>query len=93
MNLPVLPISGVQTSFQFEIFQRLHFVFHSSTEIDNDILQALMDIVHQLVSQGELMLAKILRRKVLEKVEQKKQMQLDNTHHLTLWESHHMTTK
>ena len=71
----------------------LFFLCISSMEIDNDILQVLMDVVHQLVSQGDLMLAKILRRKVLEKVEQKKQMQLDNPHHLTLWESHHMTTK
>ncbi|MFT7815494.1 rap guanine nucleotide exchange factor 1 isoform X3 [Arapaima gigas] len=43
-------------------------------ELTDDILKQLMDLVFRLVCNGELSLARVLRKNILDKVEQKKQM-------------------
>uniref|UniRef100_A0A8C9VBZ5 CRK SH3-binding GNRP n=1 Tax=Scleropages formosus TaxID=113540 RepID=A0A8C9VBZ5_SCLFO len=43
-------------------------------ELTDDILKHLMDLVFQLVCYGELSLARVLRKNILEKMQQKKQL-------------------
>lgn len=45
-------------------------------DVDDDVLQTLMGLEYQLLCDGELQLAKILRKKTLEKAEQRQQAQL-----------------
>ncbi|XP_064617098.1 rap guanine nucleotide exchange factor 1-like isoform X2 [Liolophura sinensis] len=47
----------------------------SSTELDDSIIQRMMDLVFELLCQGELMLARLLRRKIIEKCEARKKAQ------------------
>ncbi|KAF7696809.1 hypothetical protein HF521_005227 [Silurus meridionalis] len=44
-------------------------------ELTEDILRQLMDLVFRLVCNGELSLARVLRKNILDKVEQKRQLQ------------------
>ncbi|XP_030624929.1 rap guanine nucleotide exchange factor 1b [Chanos chanos] len=48
-------------------------------ELTEDILRQLMDLVFRLVCNGELSLARVLRKNILDKVEQKKQLQRTHT--------------
>ncbi|XP_072570631.1 rap guanine nucleotide exchange factor 1b isoform X10 [Paramormyrops kingsleyae] len=47
-------------------------------ELTDDILKQLMDLVFRLVCNGELSLARVLRKNILDKVEQKKQLRYTN---------------
>lgn len=62
-----------------------------STEIDEDVLQILMDLTFKLLCDGELMLGKILRKKVLEKSNQRRDMQ-EASKNVPL-SSYHLTAK
>lgn len=64
----------------------------SSTEISEDVLQILMELEAQLVCDGELMLAKILRQKTLEKCELRQRL-LEASQKLALLPSHQITAK
>ncbi|KAK3601026.1 hypothetical protein CHS0354_008138 [Potamilus streckersoni] len=44
----------------------------SSSELEDSVIQQMMDLVFELLCQGELMLARILRRKIIEKCEIKR---------------------
>uniref|UniRef100_A0A3Q3VW65 CRK SH3-binding GNRP n=1 Tax=Mola mola TaxID=94237 RepID=A0A3Q3VW65_MOLML len=48
-------------------------------ELTDDILKQLMDLVFTLVCNGELSLARVLRKNILEKVEQKKLLRCTNS--------------
>ena len=50
-------------------------VFASYTELDEEIVERQVALVYELLCQGELGLARLLRRKVLEKCEKKKAAQ------------------
>ncbi|MGH0136988.1 UNVERIFIED_CONTAM: hypothetical protein FKN15_062626 [Acipenser sinensis] len=55
-------------------------VFNSSfVELTDDILKQLMDLVFRLVCSGELSLARVLRKNILDKVDQKKQLRYINS--------------
>lgn len=47
----------------------------SVVELTEDILRQLMDLVFRLVCNGELSLARVLRKNILDKVEQKRMLQ------------------
>lgn len=51
----------------------------SLVELTEDILKNLMDLVVSLVCSGELSLARVLRKNVLDKVEQKKLLSYTNS--------------
>ena len=63
-----------------------------STELDEGILRTVMDLVYQLVCDGELMLARILRNKVLEKCECRRHLQ-EASHNVVLLSSLQLTSK
>ena len=67
--------------------------FECSTDLSAEILRLLTDTVHEFLCDGALMLAKVLRRKIVEKVETRRLLAEDMTHHQTLWEAHQMSTK
>lgn len=48
-------------------------------EITEDILKQLMDLVLHLLRNGELSLARVLRKNILEKVQQKQLLQYTNS--------------
>lgn len=50
-------------------------VYFSVVELTEDILRQLMDLVFRLVCNGELSLARVLRKNILDKVEQKRLLQ------------------
>lgn len=54
-------------------------VYASLVELTEDILKHLMDLVVSLVCSGELSLARVLRKNVLDKVEQKKLLSYTNS--------------
>ncbi|KAJ8300665.1 hypothetical protein KUTeg_022184 [Tegillarca granosa] len=51
----------------------------STHELEDDIMKRLMDLVFELLCQGDLMLAKVLRKKIIEKCESKKQPEIQQT--------------
>lgn len=51
----------------------------SLVELTEDILKQLMDLVFTLVCNGELSLARVLRKNILDKVEQKKLLRCTNS--------------
>lgn len=61
----------------------------TSSEIDDEISQKMMDLVFELLCQGELTLAKLLRRKIVEKIEARKNM--ENSAKSSLLPSHSLT--
>lgn len=50
-------------------------MYFSVVELTEDILRQLMDLVFRLVCNGELSLARVLRKNILDKVEQKRMLQ------------------
>lgn len=54
-------------------------VSSSLVELTEDILKQLMDLVFTLVCNGELSLARVLRKNILDKVEQKKLLRYTNS--------------
>lgn len=65
-----------------------HLAFHlivsrlpptSLVELTEDILKQLMELVFTLVCNGELSLARVLRKNILDKVEQKKLLRYTNS--------------
>lgn len=46
--------------------------FPSLVELSDDILKLLMELVFRLVCSGELSLARVLRKNILDKVDQKR---------------------
>lgn len=48
-------------------------------ELTEDILKQLMDLVFTLVCNGELSLARVLRKNILDKVEQRKLLRYTNS--------------
>jgi len=63
-----------------------------STATDEHILQTLMELVHQLLSDDELMLARTMRKKVLEKYTQHR-LRLQYNQQVTLLSSYQLSTK
>lgn len=63
-----------------------------STETDEHILQTLLELVYQLLCDGELKLACAMRKKVLEKCEYHKQKQ-EASHRVTLMPEFPLTAK
>lgn len=51
----------------------------SLVEMTEDILKQLMDLVFRLVCNGELSLARVLRKNILDKVEQRKLLRYTNS--------------
>ena len=47
----------------------------SPHELDDSVIESMMELVFELLCQGDLMLARILRRKIIEKCETKKHHQ------------------
>ena len=66
------------------------FCFYFSMDVGEEVLQMLLELVLELVQDGELMLARILRRKGLEKIEAHKQQ---SQHHITLLSSYQLSSK
>lgn len=56
-----------------------HPLSSSLVELTEDILKQLMDLVFTLVCNGELSLARVLRKNILDKVEQKKLLRYTNS--------------
>lgn len=48
-------------------------------ELTEEILKLLMDLVFRLVCNGELSLARVLRKNILDKVDQKKMLSYANS--------------
>lgn len=48
-------------------------------ELTEEILKLLMDLVFRLVCNGELSLARVLRKNILDKVDQKKLLRYTNS--------------
>jgi len=63
-----------------------------STEADEQMLPHLMQLVRQLVCDGDLMLARTMRQKVLEKCEYFQQKR-ETSQQVTLLSSYQLTTK
>lgn len=59
--------------------QMIPRLFLSLVELTEDILKQLMDLVFTLVCNGELSLARVLRKNILDKVEQKKLLRYTNS--------------
>ncbi|KAI1232139.1 hypothetical protein IHE44_0007198 [Lamprotornis superbus] len=57
-----------------ELIKKLHLV-----ELTEEILKLLMDLVFRLVCSGELSLARVLRKNILDKVDQKKMLSYANS--------------
>ena len=51
------------------VYVSKYLILYYSMEVDSSLLEALMKLVFELLCDGELMLARILRTKVLEKCE------------------------
>lgn len=51
----------------------------SLVELTEDILKQLMELVFSLLCNGELTLARVLRKNILDKVQQKKLLQYTNS--------------
>lgn len=51
----------------------------SFVELTEDILKQLMELVFSLLCNGELTLARVLRKNILDKVQQKKFLQYTNS--------------
>jgi len=51
----------------------------SLVELTEEILKLLMDLVFRLVCNGELSLARVLRKNILDKVDQKKMLRYANS--------------
>jgi len=51
----------------------------SLVELTEDILKQLMELVFSLLCKGELTLARVLRKNILDKVQQKKLLQYTNS--------------
>ena len=69
------------------------FYFYSSfLELDDTVIESMMDLVFELLCQGDLMLARILRRKIIEKCEAKKH-HIEVGSHVTLLSSLSVTSK
>lgn len=51
----------------------------SLVELTEDILKQLMELVFNLLCNGELTLARVLRKNILDKVQQKKLLQYTNS--------------
>ena len=64
----------------------------SSIEVDEEILQTLMELEFQLLSEGELMLGRVLRRKVIEQCEHRRNL-INASHTTTLLSSFQLTAK
>ena len=64
----------------------------SSIEVDEEILQTLMELEFQLLSEGELMLGRVLRRKVIEQCEHRQNL-INASHTTTLLSSFQLTAK
>lgn len=52
---------------------------HSLVELTEEILKLLMELVFRLVCSGELSLARVLRKNILDKVDQKKLLRCANS--------------
>ncbi|XP_067661881.1 rap guanine nucleotide exchange factor 1-like isoform X2 [Haliotis asinina] len=52
-------------------------------ELEEEVVRRMMDLVYELVCQGELMLARILRKKIIEKCEQRQKILADNANTMT----------
>ncbi len=70
----------------------MRVVWSDSIEVDEEILQTLMELEFQLLSEGELMLARVLRRKVIEQCDHRKNL-LNASHSITLLSSYQLTAK
>lgn len=55
------------------------FPSFSLVELTEEILKLLMDLVFRLVCNGELSLARVLRKNILDKVDQKKMLRFANS--------------
>ena len=67
-------------------------VCDNSTEADEQMLAHLMQLVRQLVCDGDLMLARTMRQKVIEKCEYFRQKR-ETSQHVTLLSSYQLTVK
>lgn len=65
--------------FLAENFPSVFYLSCSLVELTEDILKQLMDLVFTLVCNGELSLARVLRKNILDKVEQKKLLRYTNS--------------
>ena len=54
-----------------DFFFNSDFVFCRCNELKDDTTKKIMDLVFELLCQGDLMLAKVLRKKIIEKCESK----------------------
>jgi len=63
-----------------------------STEADEQMLSDLMRLVRQLVCDGDLMLARMMRQKVIEKCDYFREKH-ENSQHVTLLPSYQLTVK
>jgi hypothetical protein len=80
------------TNLTLQLIHAFFCTFSVSTATDEHILQTLMELVCQLVNDGELMLARTMRKEVLEKYEQHQQ-RLQDSQHVTLLSSYQLSTK
>jgi hypothetical protein len=56
----------------------------------NDTVKLILQLIYDLLSQGELMLGKILRRKILEKIQNLPEMNMTQT---APWQNQVISTK
>jgi len=66
--------------------------FFSHSELDENIIEKMMGLVFELLCQGDLMLARILRKKIIEKCENKK-AHAENPHSMTIMSTMSLQSK
>uniref|UniRef100_A0A674DX63 CRK SH3-binding GNRP n=1 Tax=Salmo trutta TaxID=8032 RepID=A0A674DX63_SALTR len=82
---PLKPNGHVPDTFKKRVSKNTFFVLVRVVdelclvELTEDILKQLMDLVFRLVCNGELSLARVLRKNILDKVEQKKLLRCTNS--------------
>ena len=76
-------ISARQQQFTLQIYVSVIIVFQmvscicSSHELESEVVQKLMELVFELLCRGDLMLAKVLRKKIIEKCAKHKKASAD----------------
>ena len=72
MSTNLLSAAVVIGALRVKKLSGLFYFYSSFLELDDTVIESMMDLVFELLCQGDLMLARILRRKIIEKCEAKK---------------------
>lgn len=89
MNVQMKCINSVEILITAD----LHTTCYRYMELEEEVVRRMMDLVYELVCQGELMLARILRKKIIEKCEQRQKILADNANTVTPVQSIQLSQK